>query len=294
MNKPNTKLQDNLPDGATIASLILSSDKTQLSVFQGDKSAWPVYLTLGNISKEVRHQPSAHATILLGYLPVAKLECCTEETHSLASYRLFHFCMSKILEPLVKAGKDGVKITCSDGLIRLFYLILAAYVTDYPEQCLVVCCMENRCPRCTVSPNNHGDNVKSLYRDHETTLNILEEHQKGGDPVKFDQYGLRAVYQPFWHNLPHCNIFASFTPDLLHQLHKGVFKDHLVKWCTAVIGEAEVDARFKAMSSYPGLRHFKKGISFVTQWTGTEHKEMEKIFLGVLAGAVCPQVLTVA
>ena len=125
-------------------------------------------------------------------------------------------------------------------------------------------------------------------------LDLLEEHWKGGDPVKFDQYGLHAVYQPFWHNLPHCNIFGCFTPDLLHQLHKGVFKDHLVKWCTAVVGEAEIDARFKAMSSYLGLWHFKKGISFVTQWTGTEHKEMEKIFLGILAGAVRPQVLTIA
>ena len=117
MNKPNIKLQDNLPDGTTIASLILSLDKTQLLVFQGDKSAWPVYLTLRNISKEVQHQPSTHATILLGYLPVAKLECCTEDTRSLAGYHLFHFCMLKILELLVKAGKDSVKITCSDGLI---------------------------------------------------------------------------------------------------------------------------------------------------------------------------------
>ena len=136
--------------------------------------------------------------------------------------------------------------------------------------------------------------MNSLYCDQKTTLDILEEHQKGGDPVKFDQYGIRAVYEPFWRDLPHSNIFNSFTPDLLHQLHKGVFKDHLIKWCTAVMGEAEVDTRFKAMSSYPGLRHFKKGMSFVTQWTGTEHKEMEKVFMGVLAGAVNSKVLTIA
>ena len=287
-------LQEHLPDGATIAAIILSSDKTQLSVFQGDKSAWPVYITIGNISKEVRRQPSAHATILLGYLPVAKLECFKESTRSLAGYNLFHYCMSKILASLHKAGKDGVAITCGDGFTRVFYPILAAYVADFPEQCLVACCMENRCPKCIVKPDERGIYEESLHRDQKTTLDILEEHRKGGDPVKFDQYGIRAVYEPFWKDLPHCNIFNCLTPDLLHQLHKGIFKDHLVKWCTAVVGEAEVDAHFKAMSSYPGLRHFKKGVSFVTQWTGTEHKEMEKVFLGVLAGAVNSKVLTVA
>ena len=154
--------------------------------------------------------------------------------------------------------------------------------------------MENRCPKCLTKPDDRGNYVNSLYRDQKMTLHILEEHRKGGDPVRFDQDGIRAVYDPFWRDLPHCNIFKCFTPDLLHQLHKGVFKDHLVKWCTAVMGEAEMDARFKAMSSYPGLRHFKKGVSFVTQWTGSEHKEMEKVFLGILAGAVNSKVLTVA
>ena len=81
-------IKDKLPEGATIAPLIIASDKTQLSRFQGDKNAWPVYLTIGNVSKEVRRQPSAHATVLLGYLPVAKLECYKESTRSLAGYRL--------------------------------------------------------------------------------------------------------------------------------------------------------------------------------------------------------------
>ena len=230
----------------------------------------------------------------MGYLPVAKLECFQESTRSLAGYHLFHYGMSRILARVVKAGSEGVEITCGDGLMRKFYPILAAYVADYPEQCLVACCMENRCPKCVAKPEERGEYVDSLYRDPRTTLEVLEEHRRGGDPVKYDQYGIRAVYEPFWKDLPHSNVFQSFTPDLLHQLHKGVFKDHLVKWCTAVMGEAEVDARFKAMCSFPGLRHFKKGVSFVTQWTGTEHKEMERVFLGVLAGGVNSKVLTVA
>ena len=40
------------------------------------------------------------------------------------------------------------------------------------------------------------------------------------------------------------------------------------------------------MNGYSGLCHFKKGISTVTQWTGTEHKEMEKILLGTVIGVL--------
>ena len=54
-----TKCQKRLPIGSTIAALILSSDKTQLTQFRGDKSAWPVYLTLGNISKS-KHQSTCN------------------------------------------------------------------------------------------------------------------------------------------------------------------------------------------------------------------------------------------
>lgn len=283
-----------LPSGATIAPVILASDKTNLSQFGGDKQAWPVYLTIGNISKDIRRQPSSHGTVLIGYLPVAKLTSFPEPTRSNAQYRLFHRCMRTLLQPLVKAGTEGVEMTCADGFVRRVFPILAAFVGDHPEQCLVACCMENRCPRCTVMPNERGENKYSPLRTQTSTRSTLHQKRNGEDPLEFDDEGLREIYSPFWADLPHSDIFASISPDILHQLHKGVFKDHFIKWCNSVVGEDVIDQRFRAMSTHPELRHFKKGISSVSQWTGKEHKEMQKVYLGVLAGAVPPQVLAAA
>ena len=79
-------MQGKLPKGAVVALVILSSDKTALSMFSGDKKVWPVYLTIGNISKDIRRRVSAHATILISYLPVLKLECFHKKTWSIAGH----------------------------------------------------------------------------------------------------------------------------------------------------------------------------------------------------------------
>ena len=86
--------------------------------------------------------------------------------------------------------------------------------------------------------------MDSGLRDPKTVLKVLECKRKGAKLKQFDDEGLQAVFNPFWKDLPHANIFAAITPDILHQLHKGVFKDHLVKWCASLVGQAEIDARF--------------------------------------------------
>ena len=121
--------------------------------------------------------------------------------------------MGLILNSLIDAGDHSVEICCADGFVRRVFPILAAYVADYPEQCLVACCMENRCPRCRVKPTDRGSPEERMLRDVKKTLETLTKHQQGRDPPNFEDEGLRAVYQPFWAKLPHCDIFSTFTPD---------------------------------------------------------------------------------
>ncbi|KAI0644662.1 hypothetical protein C8Q79DRAFT_1001929 [Trametes meyenii] len=206
--------QGTLPEGATISPLFIASDKTQLMVLRGDQTAWPVYLTIGNIDKAIRRKP--------------------------------------IFEPLRDAAENGVTMTCADGFVRRVYPILAAYIADHPEQCLIACCKENRCPRCVVHRKNRGDNKKCPLRDHAKTAETLRRAGMDNPPPAYAKEGLRPIDKPFWADLPHMDIFASITPDILHQLHKGVVKDHLL----------------------------------ISQWTGSEAKEVEKVLLGLLVGRI--------
>lgn len=72
--------------------------------------------------------------------------------------------------------------------------------------------------------NERGEVLDSVMRDPESTKNILEKHKNGQHPPEFEENGLHAIYKPFWANMPHVNIFLAFTPDLLHQIHKGVLR----------------------------------------------------------------------
>ncbi|KIM44286.1 hypothetical protein M413DRAFT_58649, partial [Hebeloma cylindrosporum] len=143
-------IQSKLPEGATLAPLIIATDKTQLTQFSGGKSAYPVYLTIGNIPKALRRKPSKHACILIAYLSVDKVDRTkmTDIEHRSRGQRVFHESMRTVLEPLIAAGNQGVDMVGSDGAWRKVFPILTCYVADYPEQCLVACTKYGTCVKC--------------------------------------------------------------------------------------------------------------------------------------------------
>jgi hypothetical protein len=81
------------------------------------------------------------------------------------------------------------------------------------------------------------------------------------------------------------NFHASIMPDLLHQLHQGMIKTHVLTWTKKVFGAHIVDKCFRAMPGAVGLRHFTTGISKIpgSRWTGRESKEAAKQLLPVIA-----------
>ena len=279
--------------GATVAPLIIATDKTQLTQFTGGKSAYPVYLTLGNLPKSIRRKPSQHACVLIGYLSVDKINRTqlTKQEHRARNQRLFHESMRVILAPLKKAGKEGVDMTGGDGCVRKVYPILASYVADYPEQCLVSCSKYGTCPKCQCPADKLQDKGPFPARSQKWTSDTIDEAKRIAKTTsQFHSYCMErgvsgSVYTPFWADLPHTNIHTAITPDVLHQLYQGVFK-HLTNWCMRTMTQEELDKRIRCLPPAYGLRHFKNGISALSQISGTERKHMAKILLGCLHGVL--------
>ena len=95
---------------------------------------------------------------------------------------------------------------------------------------------------------------------------------------------LSGVHKPFWEDLPGYEAHLCLAPDLFH----GVIRfgrDHMLKWTKRLVGVTEFDARLKVLQDIPGFRSFKKGINHLSQLTGREDREIQRVTVPLIAGA---------
>ncbi|KAJ8507713.1 hypothetical protein ONZ45_g9944 [Pleurotus djamor] len=285
-------VQAKLPKGACLAPIIIATDKTQLTQFSGSKAAYPVYMTLGNIAKSVRQKPSRNACVLLGYLSADKVDGSglSDKELRLRTKQLFHSGIRIMLESLMALGKEGVELSDAMGRIRKVHPILAAYVADYPEQCLVCCAKYTSCPKCRTEKDSLGDGPKpGTLRTQAWTLKMIQCDANQADSSflahckKFNVSPMLDNDLPFWHDFYLADIHQSTTPDVLHQLYQGVFK-HVLEWCQAMMNKKCLDQRIRTLPPAFGVRHFNNGISALSQITGPERKDIARILLACLVG----------
>ncbi|KAK7680166.1 hypothetical protein QCA50_016675 [Cerrena zonata] len=276
--------------GATIIPVIISSDKTQVTLV-GGKTAYPVYIAIGNIPKEIRRKPSHHAHILLAYLPTTKLEhISSDAAHRRMVANIIHAAFGHILEPLIQAGKNGILIARGNGDVHHCYPIYAAHPGDYMEHIAVTGCKLMECPICLAKSKDFGNlDDNSPMRDIDKVKRALDVFET--NPHHFaeacKEANIKPIPYPFWKNLPWANIYLCIPPDILHQLHQGLIK-HLVSWILAAYSEKEIDARCRSLPPNHHVQHFKNGISHLSQITGKEHAEIAKIIIGLIIDLPLP------
>ena len=99
-------MQGQLPEVDTIIPTIFGFDKAYLTNFSGDKSIWPLHMTIGNILKYLHRGRSTRAWICNGLLLMVTMD-------GMESRMQWHAVVHHILQLL--RISDLLYITCSNG-----------------------------------------------------------------------------------------------------------------------------------------------------------------------------------
>ncbi|KAI0282250.1 hypothetical protein BC826DRAFT_1093972 [Russula brevipes] len=284
-------------EGSMYCPIILGCDKTTVTVSTGHVEYHPLYLSIGNPHNSVRR---AHRNAVIPIAFMATPKCDRRDDDSAAfrlfKHKLYHSSIAAILRPLHAGMTCPVIRKCPDGHLRRVLYDLIAFIADYPEQVLVTGIVQGWCPKCTALPGELDVPSGRRTPAHTDMLcQILDAKSL------WREYGIDGALVPFTSDYPRGDIYEMISPDLLHQLIKGTFKDHLVTWiCRYIIltfGERQgniilddIDRRIAAVPPFPGLRRFPHGRRF-KQWTGDDSKALMKVYIPAIVGYVPEEIV---
>ncbi|KAG0633391.1 hypothetical protein HOY80DRAFT_896568 [Tuber brumale] len=273
--------QDSLPERATLVLIICSSDVTFLTNFSGDKKAWLIYLTIGNILSKTRNKSSKHASVLLALLPVPPkmLGVASRDSRKrLVNNEILCELIEAIFTPIGEVAEVGIEIECADGKVRQCFPRLAAWIADHLENVTLHGIQQNQCAICETTARS----VRVLYRISDAGEDLINRGFKLRPSVF---WGLSDVHQAHWPK-----------PDILHVVYLGIFETHLMKWIIRFLKKYKTlqafDAVWKNLPAYPGYSPPNKEYSRVSQWTGKEMRNLVRGLLPCFAAALCHPSLT--
>ena len=173
---------------------------------------------------------------------------------------------------------------------------LVAYITDLPKQLMIACVTKSVSPISLAEQSQFGNGFQYPPCDGELTLKKLADLYRKIEPWKLREFlaeakknHLSGVQLPFWQNWQFSNPAIFLLGELLHTGHK-FFYNHPFKWCKALLGNDELNARFRIQHKWVGTCHFN-GVSGALQMTGREHQDIQCTIVATIAGFVNPEFL---
>jgi hypothetical protein len=281
----------------TVNPVILTMDSTQLTNLSGDKKVKPLLISSGHICQHIRTSPNCRAFLCTAFLPEGKYPHVAfqnptqaRELQGLFNRHLYHISMRYVLASLIHHETVPRTMLDSEGFLRQEIICIVALIADLPEQALNTCLAPNQCANCMAGTKQLGDSKPCQCRTGASILASIAQVKQanpGASAYKFlleaKKVSLNGVKEPWWQDFKHLDICKIICPDILHGLHKA-FKDHIANWNTNLLGKLELDARFQRLPKFPGFWHFSAGISRISQWTGKEHRDLQRNFLVAIAG----------
>ncbi|VDC06117.1 unnamed protein product [Peniophora sp. CBMAI 1063] len=277
--------------GAMFVPIVLGADKTTVTVGTGNIEFHPLYFGLGNVTNSARRaHREAITPIAFLHIPHAPRDEAKTAEFRIFKKQLYHASITHILSPLRRGMTTPDVVKCPDGHFRRAIYEIGPFIADYPEQVVLAGIVQNRCPKCLLQATELEDGAGP--RRTRAKYDHAMEHLDAED--LWDTYGIVCDVVPFTNEFPRADIYELITPDLLHQLIKGSFKDHIVSWIQKYVeavhqpAEArkimdDIDRKIAAVPPFPGLRRFPQGRNF-KQWTGNDSKALMKVIIPALVG----------
>jgi len=214
-----------------------------LTNLSGDKKAWPVYITLGNLPSGRRNSPTSMAVLLLALLPIPpKLsKSCKADQHGRhMNADTLRDVFELIFAPLQDPVHNGVPIDCADGKVQRCFPILATWIADHMENIALYGINSNVCPRCEVPEVELGTNMKvypvrdyAIYHYYNYQNWIGETDHTDMTPESLGiTLGQNGLYRLNW-----VSPSDLHKPDMLHTVYLGLFK-HMMDWIQGFLKRA--------------------------------------------------------
>lgn len=230
-------LQEQVPTGASLLEIILSSDKTTISVMTGNHVVYPLLISLANICKEYQLKNSHNTFMLLALLPIAKFIHKTPRICSLLQDHLIHASLDHIFKPMKMAAINGIMMSDSLGFQRFCFPFIASYTVDTPEAQMLACVSAKSSPVTAAFYKSLGDDFQHEPHTASITMAQINNILLNADLLDLPAFlkeaqksCLSSVLAPFWRDWCFAHPCIFLTPEPLHHWHKQ-FWDHDCKWC---------------------------------------------------------------